>query len=170
MFSGHSLFGRHVAEWQQFVDPIHGMTCNDLGQHVAQIGLRMFILQFFRPSAISRSFCPYRAECRHPLPLASIVRAKRAAYSGRATRNGRARPRRVDAGRREDPAGVEARCGLLRAAKGERGRNDARPHAPVQRAGTIAQRGAVHGVGTYRKSMRRSRDEDRRIRRLWHRL
>jgi hypothetical protein len=33
VFSGHSLFGRrHAAKWQQFVDPIHGMTCNDLGQ------------------------------------------------------------------------------------------------------------------------------------------
>src|SRR6476620_159734 len=47
MFSGRSLVcRRHVGERQQFVDAIHRMTCDDLCEHVAQIGLRIDAVHF----------------------------------------------------------------------------------------------------------------------------
>jgi hypothetical protein len=53
---------------------------------LAQILEKRAIKAVVRPIAISRSFCPYRAGCHHPLSLASTVRAERASYSGRAAR------------------------------------------------------------------------------------
>ena len=66
-----------------------------------------------RPRAIAQSFCPYRAGCCYPLPLASAVWAECASHSGRAARNRRVRPYRADVGRCHDRAGMEARPGLL---------------------------------------------------------
>src|SRR6266704_5794078 len=42
MFSGRGLVsGRQVGERQQLVDALDRMACDDLGEHVAQIGLRI---------------------------------------------------------------------------------------------------------------------------------
>src|SRR5882672_10889044 len=42
MFSGRSLVGgREVSERQQLVDALDRMACDDLGEYVAQIGLRI---------------------------------------------------------------------------------------------------------------------------------
>ena len=47
MFLGrYSFCRRRVGEGQQFVDTIHRMPCDDLGQHVAQIGLRIDAVHF----------------------------------------------------------------------------------------------------------------------------
>ena len=45
MFSGRDL-GLHVGERQQVVDPSHGMTRDDPGEHVAQVGLRIDAVHF----------------------------------------------------------------------------------------------------------------------------
>ena len=74
----------------------------------------------FRPRAISQSFCPYRAERRNPLSLAPALRTECASYSGRAARIRRYRARGAIARRRDNPAGLEARRGLLRRSKGRR--------------------------------------------------
>ena len=74
----------------------------------------------FRPRAISQSFCPCRAGCCGQISLASAVRTAGASYSERAARIWGVGARRADAGRGDDLAGVEARCGLLCRSEGRR--------------------------------------------------